>query len=405
MISVGAVDDVTAQGDLARVLERFRGDPRAALGLDATTDAAAARRAFMALCKVYHPAKFARYAPPTVRLANEVFLAIRRAYESVAAAAAAAATGAAAAATTGAGAAAGPPSGPSAMGSGVRPPVRGPSPPGTGQSGPMPRLRATPPIGVPVTPSTTGSIPAVRDGRVATPPGDVPVTRPASATTVDPAPAARRPPGAPPGSRSTTGPVTRPATPSTTGPIPVTRPAAPSTTGPIPVTRPGPSTTGPVPVTRPAAPSTTGSIPVLRPGARPAAPSTTGSIPVLRGAARARVATPPGGVPVPPARPVAAGASATVKPAPPVDPAAQFEAALELARREQWAQARAAFAVLATAHPGDARYRAHLHYARGWEAHQAGKPGEARAEWQRALACDPGNALVRWALESTGMNR
>ncbi len=61
MISVGAVDDVTAQGDLARVLERFRGDPRAALGLDATTDAAAARRAFMALCKVYHPAKFARY--------------------------------------------------------------------------------------------------------------------------------------------------------------------------------------------------------------------------------------------------------------------------------------------------------------------------------------------------------
>ncbi|MBE7454046.1 MAG: hypothetical protein HS111_35940 [Kofleriaceae bacterium] len=177
---MGAVDDVTAQGDLARVLERFRGDPRAALGLDATTDAAAARRAFMALCKVYHPAKFARYAPrrcgwPTRSSSRSVAPASasprprpppRRARRRR---------------DDGRGRRRGPPSGPSAMGSGATAGART-VPTWDRPVGPMPRLRATPPIGVPVTPSTTGSILCARRPRRDWP-GDVPVTRPASATT------------------------------------------------------------------------------------------------------------------------------------------------------------------------------------------------------------------------------
>ena len=81
----------------------------------------------------------------------------------------------------------------------------------------------------------------------------------------------------------------------------------------------------------------------------------------------------------------------------------QLERALTLAQQEKWSEARAAFVDLATRHPGDPRYRAYVHYARGWEAFSLGKDAEARAEWQRALACDPRNDLAKWALESTGV--
>jgi hypothetical protein len=54
-------------------MARFKGPPLAAFGLTAGADVAALRTAFMTLCKRYHPAKYARFAPTTVRLANEVF--------------------------------------------------------------------------------------------------------------------------------------------------------------------------------------------------------------------------------------------------------------------------------------------------------------------------------------------
>jgi tetratricopeptide (TPR) repeat protein len=224
--TVAPSDDAAAQRELNATLERFRGDARAALGLRVTDDAAAARKAFMALAKIYHPAKFARFAPQTVKLANEVFLAIRRAYQSVSSAPPPPVTRASTA------------------------PVAAPERP----SGGIPRIvRFTPPTGVPVTP----------------------------------------PPPSPPA---------RPATPS-----------------------PAPN--------------------------------------------------PP------------------------------LEKALELAHQKKWPEARAAFVELATRNPGDPRYRAYVHYARGWEASSLGKDNEARAEWQRALALDPRNDLVKWALESTSKGK
>ncbi len=264
------VDDAAAQRELTTTLERFRADARIALGLRATDDATAARRVFMGLCKIYHPAKFARFAPATVRLSNEVFLAIRRAYESVAAASPAPprAVGSAP-----------PPNGRAATASNP-PAARLPTAPAAAErpTGTLPRgLRSTPPAGVPVIP---------------------------------------RPPAS------------RPATP---------RPATPT-------------------IGRAAPPAPT-------PVAAPAAPPSPARAPT------------------------------------------SFDQALELARAERWSEARTAFATLATQNPGDLRYRGYLHYARGWEAFGLGKIGEARAEWQRSLACDPGNGLAKWALESTAAAR
>ncbi|HUQ02469.1 MAG TPA: tetratricopeptide repeat protein [Kofleriaceae bacterium] len=223
---MGPSDDAAAQRDLNATLERFRGDARVALGLRATDDAGAARKAFMALAKVYHPAKFARFAPQTVKLANEVFLSIRRAYESISSA----------------------PAPVRAAAGSTAPPER--------SSGGIPRIvKFTPPTGVPITP-------------------------------------------------------------------------------------------------------------------------------------------PP---PPAPAPPRAVTASPTPNP--------QLEKALELTQQKRWAEARTAFVELATKNPGDPRYRAYVHYARGWEALTLGKDNEARAEWQRALALDPRNDLVKVALESTSKGK
>jgi tetratricopeptide (TPR) repeat protein len=64
------------------MIERAR-DARVVLGLGASAGPAEARAAFHALCKKYHPARFARSSPETVRLANEAFLAIKRAYDTI----------------------------------------------------------------------------------------------------------------------------------------------------------------------------------------------------------------------------------------------------------------------------------------------------------------------------------
>lgn len=66
---------------MKRRLER---GPHAALGIADGANAQVARAAFLQLTKTYHPAKFAREAPDIVRQANEVFLALRAAYEAVA---------------------------------------------------------------------------------------------------------------------------------------------------------------------------------------------------------------------------------------------------------------------------------------------------------------------------------
>lgn len=83
----------------------------------------------------------------------------------------------------------------------------------------------------------------------------------------------------------------------------------------------------------------------------------------------------------------------------------RFERALDAIRRQKWGEARTELESLSAMAPNDQRYRAYLHYVQGWSAFQLGKDGEARGEWQKALACDPGLGMARWALESTGLGR
>ena len=75
-------DGAVVQADLREVIERAK-DARAMLGLRPTDGAVEARAAFHALCKKYHPARFARSSAETVRLANEAFLAIKHAYDEL----------------------------------------------------------------------------------------------------------------------------------------------------------------------------------------------------------------------------------------------------------------------------------------------------------------------------------
>jgi curved DNA-binding protein CbpA len=57
--------------------------PTQALGVLPGASSAQVRAAFMELTKLYHPAKYSRLDDATVRLANEVFLSLREAYESL----------------------------------------------------------------------------------------------------------------------------------------------------------------------------------------------------------------------------------------------------------------------------------------------------------------------------------
>jgi hypothetical protein len=240
-----AFDESSIVRDLELTLDRFRGDPRAALRLAPGADAAAARAAFVELAKRYHPAKYARLSAPVVRLANETFLAIRRAYDAVATS-----TSATVRSTL---------------------PVRG-------DATPIPR-------------STTAARPA-------------PVARAPEPAKLSPRPSAAAPSAA----------------------------AAPSSAA-----------------------------------APPRAPSLN------------------------PRR----------DPLPPRDD--RFDRAIEHLRERRWTDARPLLSALATEAPNDVRFRAYLHYLRGWEAHELGKDGEARAEWRRALACDPGLGMAQWALQKTGL--
>lgn len=78
----GDRDGAAVQADLRAVIERAK-DARAVLGLAPHAGPGEARTAFHALCKKYHPARFARSSPETIRLANEAFLAIKRAYDGL----------------------------------------------------------------------------------------------------------------------------------------------------------------------------------------------------------------------------------------------------------------------------------------------------------------------------------
>ncbi len=62
---------------------RLGRDPQDALGLQGSPSPLDVRNAFLALTKTFHPAKFARMAPDIQRLANEVFLSLRAAHDTL----------------------------------------------------------------------------------------------------------------------------------------------------------------------------------------------------------------------------------------------------------------------------------------------------------------------------------
>jgi len=79
-----AADDCAVRAALGQELTRLRAaEPAAALGIASGASTEEQRARFLALVKLYHPNRFARRPSDICKLANEVFLLIRRAYQKV----------------------------------------------------------------------------------------------------------------------------------------------------------------------------------------------------------------------------------------------------------------------------------------------------------------------------------
>jgi tetratricopeptide (TPR) repeat protein len=78
-----AAEDSAVRTALGQELKRVTRatEPAAALGVASDASAEDVRAKFLALVKIYHPNRFARRPPEIVKLANEVFLQLRRAYQ------------------------------------------------------------------------------------------------------------------------------------------------------------------------------------------------------------------------------------------------------------------------------------------------------------------------------------
>jgi hypothetical protein len=76
-------DETNARDLLVEMQMRLGRDPHEALGLVGSPSAGDVRNAFLTLTKRFHPQKFARMAPDIQRLANEVFLSLRAAHDTL----------------------------------------------------------------------------------------------------------------------------------------------------------------------------------------------------------------------------------------------------------------------------------------------------------------------------------
>ena len=81
---VAGLDEAGARAALADMQDRLARGPIAALGITASSTPEDARAAFLQLTKQYHPVRFGRMAAEIQKLANEVFLALRAAHDTVA---------------------------------------------------------------------------------------------------------------------------------------------------------------------------------------------------------------------------------------------------------------------------------------------------------------------------------
>ncbi len=205
--------DGEAQVFLLAMQSRLQTDPRLALGLTPTSNAAEARTAFLTLTKQYHPVKFARCDSTIQRLANEVFLQLREAHDGVT-------KNARGAVGTGRTAAVG-----SASTTG---PVRTIAV-ATKTTSSSAVLGRTP------TPDTPRNAPVVTAPRTSSPPNSP--KNPSAPTPTPPAPAAATPVVTPPG---TAQPVVTKTPPTTAGPT--LRGSTPSVTTPAGVTFRNPTT-------------------------------------------------------------------------------------------------------------------------------------------------------------------
>jgi len=77
---------------------------------------------------------------------------------------------------------------------------------------------------------------------------------------------------------------------------------------------------------------------------------------------------------------------------------ARFQAALEKLDSGKFSDASVAFKKLAVARPSDKRFRMHMHYCQGKYHQSAGRHGEARSEYQRALGIDTSFTLAHKAM-------
>jgi hypothetical protein len=80
---VARLDEARARSTLADMQERLARGPIVALGLTSSSTPEDARAAFLQLTKHYHPVRFGRMAADVQKLANEVFLSLRAAHDSV----------------------------------------------------------------------------------------------------------------------------------------------------------------------------------------------------------------------------------------------------------------------------------------------------------------------------------
>lgn len=342
---MAAADEGEARAQLATMLERLARGPHAALGVPPGSTHEDIRRAFLALTKEFHPARFGRMAAEIQRFANEVFLGIKAAHDTLKQATPATAVPipmpTTEKRTTSPGMVALSAGRPSP--SGTQPaPSRAPSP--------TPSRIAGPPAG----PNATGS------GPLAGAPHRVQSTKPLPLVS-------------PPGAANQSG---------NTKPLP-----APTLTPAAPV------------VARQAAKTPPLGIPTS--GARQPAPrrasdfddteTRQGMPQTFQPPASIRPGAPAGHVPAP-------APSGRLDPSTTKPPAPSVAVALDLIATRQWDAARIALGALAAMSPDSRHVRALVAFAAGRQAQVEGRIDDARIELQRALQQDPDLAPAKAAL-------
>jgi len=379
---------------------RISQGPHAALSIAETASAEEVRAAFLQLTKQFHPARFGRYAPDVLKMANEVFLGIKGAHDQLT----------------------------KLLGSTGRPAPRSSQPPPTGGTGGTVRgtgLVPKPGFGRGTTDPLNrgtdrgGTEPLNRGTERGADPlnrgterGTDPLNRGSDLIRGTTRPSSPAMPTPPAGSPRAPSPPGRPATPQATQPMPA-RPGTPQATQPMPA-RPGtPQATQPmsraptpaigVPIQRPSTPPADGGKRPTPIGGVPTQPRPTSPAGAVRPITPSTQRTPSPPVVTPPTIRYGAQSSSSSGSLPKQSTEeVELQHAMSLLSSKDWTAARLAFHTLAAKIPQSRQYRALLCYARGRETQATGRPDDAAMEFQRALQLDPDLELAKVALRELG---